>query len=270
MIFKQAGPMSSSSDDAQYQTSDKLSQRADLFKRFGRGGGGWHAWVFDHLLAAGLPTAARIADIGGGPGWLWQQNAARIPVGWLVTHTDLSPGMVTEARTNITRAGSSFAVVDAQHLPFADASLDALVANHMLYHVQDRARALREFARVLKPRGRLFATTNGEEHMAEIPPLIEAFNSRHNDSLPAWPKLGFTLETGKAELERSFAQVDVFGGARGVMRITEADPLVACITSVGSPDEPTKAKLLEYVRGLISCHGTMLVHTQSGLFVAQT
>ena len=157
-------------DAAQYRTSANLSRRADLFKRFGTGG--WHAWVFDHLLAAGLPGAARIADIGGGPGWLWQHNAARIPAGWLVTHTDLSPGMVAEARANIVRPGSAFDVVDAQQLPFADASLDAVVANHMLYHVPDRARTISEFARVLKPRGQLFATTNGEEHMAEIPVLI--------------------------------------------------------------------------------------------------
>ena len=106
--------------------------------------------------------------------------------------------------------------------------------------------------------------------MAEIAPLIEAFNRLHDGRLPAWPKLGFTLETGKAELETCFAQVDVYGGQRGVLRITEAAPLVACITSVGSPDTPTKAKLLEYVKALISCQGAMLVHTQSGLFVAQT
>ena len=68
-----------SDDDAQYQTSENLACRANLFKRFGTGG--WQAWVFDHLLAAGLPGDARIAEVGGGPGWLWQQNAARIPVG---------------------------------------------------------------------------------------------------------------------------------------------------------------------------------------------
>src|SRR5207344_876458 len=92
----------------------------------------------------GLPGDARIADVGGGPGWLWQRNAARIPAGWDVTHTDLSSGMVTEARAHIRSPGSSFEVVDAQQLPFADASLDALVANHMLYHVPDRSRARAE------------------------------------------------------------------------------------------------------------------------------
>ena len=65
-------------DEAQYKTSDNLAARADLFKRFGAGGRGWHAWVFDHLLAADLPDDARIADLGGGPGWLSQQRRSAI------------------------------------------------------------------------------------------------------------------------------------------------------------------------------------------------
>jgi hypothetical protein len=52
----------SNSGDTQYKTSENLSARADMFKRFGTGG--WHAWVFDHLLAADLPGDATIADIG--------------------------------------------------------------------------------------------------------------------------------------------------------------------------------------------------------------
>jgi len=257
-------------DEAQYKTSDNLAARADLFKRFGAGGRGWHAWVFDHLLAADLPKDARIADIGGGPGWLWQQNAPRIPTGWQVIHTDLSPGMVAEARTNITRPGSSFDVVDAQHLPFADASFDALVANHMLYHVPDRVRSLREFARVLKPGGHLFATTNGETHMHEISGLVEAFNRQHGGILPAWPKLGFTLESGRHELASYFAHVELDRCEPGVMQITEAAPLAACMTSIGTPDEPTKAKLLAYLEAMILAQRTLSVHTQSGIFVARS
>jgi hypothetical protein len=56
---------------------------------------------------------------------------------------------------------------------------------------------------------------------------------------------------------------------RGVMRITEAAPLAACVTSVNSPDEPTRAKLVEYLRAMISAQHTVLVHTQSGIFVAR-
>jgi SAM-dependent methyltransferase len=178
--------------------------------------------------------------------------------------------MVAEARTNVTRPGSSFDVVDAQHLPFAAASFDALVANHMLYHVPDRARSLREFARVLKPGGHLFATTNGETHMHEIPELIEAFNRERGGILPAWPKLDFTLESGKRDLASNFAHVELHRCEPGLLRITEAAPLVACMTSIGMPDEPTKAKLLAYLEAMILAHGALSIHSQSGIFVART
>jgi len=105
--------------------------------------------------------------------------------------------------------------------------------------------------------------------MAEIPVLIAAFNRLNGDILPAWPKLGFTLESGKSELERYFAQVERYPAQQGVMRITEARPLVACITSLGPPDEATKAKLLVYVEALIAAQRTVLVRTQSGIFVAR-
>ena len=92
--------------------------------------------------------------------------------------------------------------------------------------------------------------------MAEIPALIAAFNRLNGDILPAWPKLGFTLERYPAQ--------------RGVMRITEARPLVACITSLDPPDAATKAKLLAYVEALIATQRAVLVRTQSGIFVART
>jgi ubiquinone/menaquinone biosynthesis C-methylase UbiE len=147
--------------DDQYRTSANLMARAGLH-RFSTAKVGWFDWVFDRLLAARLPADSRIVDIGGGPGVFWIHNAGRIPAGWQILHTDFSPGMVAEARSRIGRDGSTFEVVDAERLPYADAAFDGVIANHMLYHVPDRAKALREFARVLKPSGRLFATTNGE------------------------------------------------------------------------------------------------------------
>jgi ubiquinone/menaquinone biosynthesis C-methylase UbiE len=259
--------MSNFGDDTQYKSSEKLFARADMFKRFGKEGGDWHTWTFDRLLEAGLPVDAQIVDVGGGPGWFWQHNQARIPTGWRVMHTDLSPGMVAEARANIARPGSSFKVVDAEHLPFPDAGLDALIANHMLYHVWDRARALREFVRVLKPGGRLLATTNSDSHMAEAGTLVEAFNRMQRGTL-VWPKLDFTLESGKPELAKFFERVELYLCQAGSMSVTEPEALAACITSVGSPDEATQGRLVEYLRGLISAQRMPPINTQSGMFVA--
>jgi ubiquinone/menaquinone biosynthesis C-methylase UbiE len=56
----------------------------------------------------------------------------------------------------------AFAVVDARDIPFAANSFDAVIANHMLYHIKPgRGQAFSEIARVLKPEGRLYASTNG-------------------------------------------------------------------------------------------------------------
>jgi ubiquinone/menaquinone biosynthesis C-methylase UbiE len=260
--------MTNSDNDSQYSSSTNLSARADMFKRFGAGASAWHRWVFDFLLRAELPPSARIADVGGGPGWFWQLNSDRTPDGWQIVHTDLSPGMVDEARANITRAGSSFKVADAQALPFDDASLDAVVANHMLYHVPDRLCAIAEFARVLKPRGWLVAATNGADHMAEVDAIVDAFNRTHGASL-VWPKIGFTLDGGERELATRFVEIEVHRRAPGQMQVTEAETLAGCIASVGAPEAAMRAELLAHLQSLIAAQRVLPIRTQSGLFVAR-
>ena len=59
-------------------------------------------------------------------------------------------------------------VCDAQDLPFDDDAFDVVVANHMLYHVPEPARAAAEFARVLAPDGALMAATNGPRHLDAV------------------------------------------------------------------------------------------------------
>ena len=70
-------------------------------------------------------------------GYLWLTNRHRIPAGWDVTLSDLSAGMLVAAQHQISPYGHAirFVVQDAQALPFADHCFDAVIANHMLYHV---------------------------------------------------------------------------------------------------------------------------------------
>ncbi|MEZ4608117.1 MAG: class I SAM-dependent methyltransferase [Deinococcales bacterium] len=88
--------------------------------------------------------------------------------------------------------GVEFLQIDAEEIPFADNSFDAVIANHMLYHVADRPKALGEIARVLKANGKLYATTVGERHMGELTVLVNAFRKE-----PANFRLGFILENAE-------------------------------------------------------------------------
>jgi ubiquinone/menaquinone biosynthesis C-methylase UbiE len=143
----------------QYRDASRLDARIELHQRFSTNPYGLQAWIFDHL---DLPDEAGILDVGCGPGRLWQENLCRLPERWNITLSDASPGMLAVAERSLgSDRRFAFRVGDVQHLPFEDESFDAVVANHMLYHAQDRPKALAEISRVLRPSGPLYASTNG-------------------------------------------------------------------------------------------------------------
>lgn len=152
----------------QYRDSSNLSARILFHRLFSTNGYGWHRWIFDHLT--NLPGDARVLELGCGRGGVWAENRDRIPSDWEITLSDLSPGMIEEARLNLSGSGRLFdyEVIDAQSIPYPEATFDGVVANHMLYHVPDRAKGIAEIYRVLKPDGLLFAATNGSDDMSAL------------------------------------------------------------------------------------------------------
>ena len=101
---------------------------------------------------------------------------------------------------------------DALQLPYADASFDVVMANHMLYHLPDIDAALREMKRVLKPDGRMLAATDSQFSLPELQVLLRraiVLLSRHtpNAEPPALPCDPFALENGTRILSRHFYSV---------------------------------------------------------------
>src|SRR5437764_1240500 len=135
----------------QYRDAGNLQARAAIY-RFATSNVSWPRWVFDQFK---LPVDACILEIGCGYGGLWKANADRIPPNWRLALSDLSRGMLDEARASLTTVSTRFVLADAQALPFRDAHFDAVIANHMLYHVPDLPRAFDEIRRVLAPIGKL-------------------------------------------------------------------------------------------------------------------
>jgi len=71
----------------------------------------------------------------------------------ICTGVDLSPGMIQLAEKS--NPGIAFRVADVEHLPFADASFDAVVCNFGLGHFPYPGASVAECVRVLKPGGRI-------------------------------------------------------------------------------------------------------------------
>ena len=251
----------------QYKDSSNLNARARIHQRFSTNAYGWFCWVFDTLLT--LPENARILELGCGHGLLWKENASRIPSGWNITLSDLSPGMLDAAWRKLVVTGRTFQFkeIDAQAIPFEDNTFDAVIANHMLYHVPDRPKAITELRRVLKPGGRLIATTVGENHMKE---MMAWYAQVHRSKI--WQSFAnpFTLENGLAQLETYFPRI-VLSRYEDHLEVTEVEPIMAYIRSGMRLSELSEQELSNLEHSLeeaLKKNGKILISKDSGLFEA--
>jgi ubiquinone/menaquinone biosynthesis C-methylase UbiE len=246
----------------QYRTSGNLQARIDFHVRFRTNPQDWQLWVFDHLK---LPADARVLEIGCGAGSLWLENRSRIPAGWEITLSDLSAGMLNQARRNL--GISRLAAFDAQALPFPDETFDAVIANHMLYHVPDRSRALSELRRVLVPGGRFHAATGGRDQFHELIALVRRFDP----GLVLWEGRGpdsFVLETGAEQLAPWFSEI-VLHRYDDTLEVTEVEPLVEYVASKVALSPERKAAFARFAGEEMERLGGILRVTKDyGLFEA--
>ncbi|WP_455381645.1 class I SAM-dependent methyltransferase [Salinispira pacifica] len=105
-----------------------------------------------------LAPGSRVLEIGCGKGvgarLVYRQfDPARIDA------VDVDPDMIRRAERQyrfIPTDRVSFAVADAQELPFEDRSMDAVFNFGILHHLEDWNRGIREVARVLRPGGAFY------------------------------------------------------------------------------------------------------------------
>jgi SAM-dependent methyltransferase len=98
---------------------------------------------------------ARVLETAAGTGIVTRALRDALPADTQLTATDLNPPMLDVAATKI-RSGERvvFQAADAQALPFADASFDAVVCQFGMMFYPDKPKSYREVHRVLAPGGR--------------------------------------------------------------------------------------------------------------------
>jgi 2-polyprenyl-6-hydroxyphenyl methylase/3-demethylubiquinone-9 3-methyltransferase len=117
-------------------------------------------WILERM-----PSGARVLDVGCGAGFLSNSLAQ---AGHSVTGLDLSKESLRVAREHDATGSVDYIAGDAYHLPFADASFDAVSAMDFLEHIERPADFIREVSRVLKPGGRFFFHTFNRNHFSHF------------------------------------------------------------------------------------------------------
>lgn len=211
----------------QYQNATNISARIRLHRDYSLNHEGWFPWLFRQLdLAADL----KILEIGCGNGELWAANHAHLPDNCEIILTDISEGMLADAKKEIGEdARFSYQRCDAAQLPFASEEFDLVVANHMLFYCSDIPQVLKEVRRVLKKGGRFCASTYSKRHMHEITDLVQDFNPQIVlSSVKLYDKFG--LDNGEEILAPFFDQVTC-RRYEDAIELAVAEPVISYILS---------------------------------------
>lgn len=185
------------------------------------------------LDLAGLDGTETVADIGCGNGAYLAELARRDHAGPLVG-ADLSPGMLAATRARVPAA--RLLLADASALPLADGVAGVTLAPHMLYHVSDRAAAVREFRRITRPGGQVLVVLNGADHLQELAGLVDA--AAVDAGLPGGAigaeyrtYLAMTLDKGADLLAGVFGSVEVHDFT-AELQLTGVEPVAGYVASM--------------------------------------
>jgi demethylmenaquinone methyltransferase/2-methoxy-6-polyprenyl-1,4-benzoquinol methylase len=170
---------------------DAIAARYDLVNRVISLGVD-QSWRKKTVRALSLGPASRVLDLATGTADLALMIASRVE-GTTVVGLDPSGAMLAVGREKIEKKGLaeriSLVQGDAEALPFPDRSFDGVSIAFGIRNVPDRARALREMARVTKAGGRVAVLELSEPrkgplaalarfHVHTLVPHVGAFLSR--------------------------------------------------------------------------------------------
>ena len=246
----------------QYKNAKNLNDRISLHEKYSTNKQGWFNWLFNQI---DFSRVNRLLELGCGNGKLWQENRIDLRNREIFL-SDISEGMVEEVRNKL---GSDFncIVADAEKMPFKDKYFDTIIANHVLFYLNDLNLSLKEISRVLRPNGILYCSTYGKNHMKEITEIVQSFDSRINLSNYSLYDI-FGLENGESILSKYFSNIQRMD-YRDSLEITESKPLIDYIMSChGNQNEilgPRLNEFKEYIEELLKNNGKIVVTKQAGL-----
>ena len=210
----------------QYLNSTNVAARIRLHSEYSVNQEGWFPWLY---RMSDIQDGMNILEIGCGNGALWLENMNHIPPDVHITLSDISDGMLRDARNSINDERFSFSCFNAEKIPFEDESFDVVYANHMLFYCENIDLVVKECRRVLKKGGKLICSTYSKRHMKEITELVQEFDK---DIVLSSDVLyeRFGLDNGNNILNRYFGSVECIR-YEDFIEISDSEPLINYIVS---------------------------------------
>ncbi len=212
----------------QYQNATNISSRINLHSLYSQNQQGWFPWIFEQCR---ITSGLRILELGCGDGTLWTDNLSLLPEDLSITLSDISSGMLRDARRAIGSSDTRFAfrAFDCKKIPYKDESFDLVIANHVLFYCDDIPAVLKEVRRILAPGGRFLCSAYGKAHMQEVSQLVQDFDERIVLSADRLYER-FGRENGGKILEPFFPKVQ-WRSYEDFLLVQDAEPLISYVLS---------------------------------------
>jgi demethylmenaquinone methyltransferase / 2-methoxy-6-polyprenyl-1,4-benzoquinol methylase len=145
-------------------------------------GGAHRLWKEFTLSLTGLRPGQRALDVAGGTGDLTTGMARQVGKHGLVVLSDINAAMLNEGRDRLLDTGHvgniAVSLANAEKLPFRDSMFDCVTIGFGLRNVTDKAAALADMCRVLKPGGQLLVLEFSQPVVPLLKPLYDLYSFR--------------------------------------------------------------------------------------------
>jgi ubiquinone/menaquinone biosynthesis C-methylase UbiE len=192
--------------DSQYSSSKKYEARIHLHRKFRTNPKSQFEWIFDHFPKNENLT---LLELGCGTGLFWLANRDSIRESWSIILSDYSEGMLEAARNSLFHVNRNFQyeIINAEDMKYTGKTFDVILANNMLYHVQNRDDAIMNIKRLLKDTGVFIVSTMGKNDLSELHNHLYVFLEGKNNKF-RFRELTFSLDNGMEQLRKHFQNVE--------------------------------------------------------------
>ena len=193
----------------------------------------WPEFAFSNL---DFNNVLQILELGCGNGQLWINNINRVPENVNIVLSDISEGMVDSVKKELGEDNRfDFEVTDACKTPFESSKFQMIIANHMLYHIENKEQVFSEIGRLLTDDGHAYASTLSTVNFQELFRIADEFDKNlmfdRNQTIQS-----FNLENGRDILSGYFDVMNSYVFQNDVV-VKDTEPLILYLASCYLPEQ---------------------------------